>query len=42
MATRLAETYEEDSLTAVIAFVQNLLTEGQVRGESSGSDGSVS
>jgi hypothetical protein len=32
MATvRLAETYEEDSLTAVISFVQGLLNEGQVR-----------
>jgi hypothetical protein len=31
MATvRLAETYEEDSLTAVISFLQNLLNEGKV------------
>ncbi|GBF95695.1 eukaryotic translation initiation factor 3 subunit M [Raphidocelis subcapitata] len=30
MATvRLAETYEEDSLTAVISFLQNLLSEGK-------------
>jgi hypothetical protein len=33
MATvRLAETYEEDSLTAVIAFLQNAIDGGEVRG----------
>ena len=32
MATvRLAEVYDEDSLTSVILFVQNLLNEGEVR-----------
>lgn len=31
MSTRLAELSDEDGLTAVIVFVQNLLNEGQVR-----------
>jgi hypothetical protein len=30
-SVRLAEVSEEDSVTAVIAFLQNLLNDGQVR-----------